>query len=456
MDNGNVVIIGGGPAGYAAAVRVAQLGGKATLIEKDALGGTCLNSGCVPARTFARAAELAGLAGDAKDYGITFAGREIDFAKVTARKDVVVKTLVGGIKFLMGANKVEIVEGQARFVDRSTIEVTSRDGSSRRIQAGRAIIATGSRCRELQAPVEARRVLSTSDVFKLTELPRSMLVVGTGFVGVSLASIFSRLGTKVTLIGQARMLEGIDAEIVSAFEKELKKDKIAYYPQCRITAIGDGETVLLEGGREVSAQFILAAEEREANTDGIEAIGAAIDSRGGLVVNERMESTVPGIYAAGDVTMRYMWTPAAYMEGIVAAENIMGKSSTIDYTSVPYWTNTIPGIAGVGLTEEKALADGYPVRVVRFPFAGNGTATILGQRTGLVKVIAEEKYDQVLGIHMMGPGAADLIAEACLALRLEMTSRDIGSAAHVHPSLSEALWEAARAINGEAVHFISP
>jgi dihydrolipoamide dehydrogenase len=466
MEERDVVIIGGGPAGYAAAIRVSQLGGKATLVEGDALGGTCLNRGCIPARVLARAAEFIEMGLRAKDYGVIFKEKEVDFAKLMARKDVVVKTLVGGIRLLLTGNQVEIVEGDARFIDSSTIGVALKDGTNRTISARHSIIASGSRSRKESVPgIAADRVLDPSDAFGLKEIPKSILVIGAGYVGVSLAAIFSRLGTKVTLLGESsRMLDGIDAEIVTAFERELKKNKVLYHSESGIAKVrdgGDGEMdIFLEKKGEevkVSAQWILAAEARDANTDGIglEALGIGLDEKKGIVVNSRMESGVRGIYAAGDVTMKYMWTPVAYMEGIVAAENVMGKNSTMDYSTVPFWTNTIPGIAAVGLTEDEARGKGYEVRVGRFPFAGNGMATIMGERTGLVKIVAEKKYGQILGIHILGPGAADLIAEAALAMKLEITPEDIGAVLHVHPSLSEAFWEAARDVNGDTLHFVS-
>ena len=464
MENRDVVILGAGPAGYAAAIRVAQLGGRATIIEKESLGGTCLNRGCVPVRVMARAVELLETASHAKDYGVVFKEASVDFARLMNRKNVAMKTLVAGVRMLLTGNQVEILEGAGRLTAPGEVTVSGNDGSAATVPARNIIIASGSRCGTLPGGGGVR-VLDTAAVLGLQEVPRSMAIVGAGFVGVGFATIFAHLGTKVTLIdGDAGMLAGMDTEIVGMYERELKKSKVSCLSQarlgeCTVKPDGDLEIVVDVGGKEerVEAQYLLMAEDRVPNTDdiGTDGIGIRKTGRGGIAADRHMKTNVPGIYAAGDITMEHMWTPVAYREGIVAAENAMGRTSCVDYSGIPVWTNTLPSLAAVGLTEDAAKADGHQVKVGRFWFAANGMATILGQRSGLVKVVTEAKYGQVLGVHIMGPHAAELINQGALALKLEVTPEEIGDVFYAHPSLSETFWEAAKDVRGEAIHFLS-
>lgn len=464
MEERDVAIIGGGPAGYAAAIRVSQLGGKATLIENEALGGTCLNRGCIPTRALARAAELFDMGKDAKDYGITYNGISVDFAKMMARKDTVVKTLVAGVKLLLEANKVELIEGTGRFLSPTQIEVQLNDKTKKTLGVRRVIIATGSRCKEISVHGGGAKIINTAQALRLTELPQSILIVGGGFVGITFATIFAKLGATVSIVEESpRLLPQIDAEIVAILERELKSNRIRTYKDARIVNIKDGEDgnlhVEINGEGQtvtVSTRYVLMAEAREANIDDLhlQKAGIQLNEKGGITVNTKMETNISTILAAGDVTMEHMWTPLAYVEGITAADNAMGLNKEVDYSAVPYWISTVPEISSVGMTEEEAIARGYTIRIGRFPLAANGMATILGQRKGIVKIIVDEQYHQILGVHIVGPGATDLIAGAALAVRLEITPEDIGATLHAHPSISEAIWEAARDINGEAIHFL--
>jgi len=316
-------------------------------------------------------------------------------------------------------------------------------GTKQEIAARRIIIATGSRSRKVSiSGVEGEKVIDTTQALELKEIPKSMLIMGGGFIGIAFATIFSRLGTAVTVVEPSSpILAEIDGEIVSILEKELKKAKIQLYSQAQAN---------------LTADYILTTE-REANTDGLglDKTGVELNDKGGITVNKRMETSVPNIFAAGDVTMEQMWTHVAFAEGIVAAQNAMGKGSEIDYSVIPYWASTFPEIAAVGITEEEATRRGYQLRIGRFPFAANGLATILGQRTGMIKVITEEKYGQILGVHIIGPQASNLIPEAALAMKLDATPEDISLTMHGHPTLSEAFWEAAKDVSGETIHFIS-
>lgn len=465
MEKRDVVIVGGGPAGYAAAIRVSQLGGKATLIEKDTLGGTCLNRGCIPTRSMARAVELIDIGRDAKNYGITYKEISFDYSRMIGRRDTVVKTLVAGVKLLLGGNNVDIIEGAARFASPDEINVELNDGTTKTIKARKVIIATGSRCKEVPFKEDFGKVINTSQIFELTSVPPSMLVVGAGFIGLTLATIFSKLGSSVNVIDEsAVILPQIDNEVVDVLEKELKKVKARLFTESCIVDIEGADTdtikvhVATKGKQfELNTHCLLMAEMREANIDGfgLERIGMTLNDLKGIAVNKKMETNIKDVFAAGDVTMEHMWTPAAYSEGIVAADNALGLDTEIDHGAIPYWISSVPEVAGVGLTEREAIAHGYTVRVGRFPFAANGMATILGERSGMVKMIVDEKYYQILGVHIVGPRAVDLIQEAALALRLEATPEDICRTLHIHPSLSEALWEASKDVSGEAIHFMS-
>jgi dihydrolipoamide dehydrogenase len=454
MEDRQVVIIGGGPAGYTAAIRVTQLGGKATVVEKDTIGGICLNHGCIPTVALARAVELLEMGKNAKDYGINYEDARVDFKKMMSKKEAVVRTLVSGVKQTLEAYGVEVIEGTGKLISPSMIEINLRDGTKKELRTKKIIIATGSHYPKTSFSRGGGKVINPIDASKLHEIPRSIMIVGGGFIGAAFVTIFSKLGAKVSLLEESsRVLPQVDKEVIFILEKEFKDNNVQLYSKARIKKIEEGKedglNILVEvKGKEetLKTQYVLMTESREANIDGfgLKEIGVVLNNKGGVSVNERMETSVPGIYAVGDVTMEHMWTTVAYFEGLTAAENTIGQNSKVDYRAIPMWTHSIPEISCVGMTEEEAVAKGYRVKVGRFPFAGNGMAAILGQRAGMVKVIKEEHYGEILGVHMIGPRTGDLIAEAALAMKLEGTPGEIAKTFHVHPSLSEALWEAAR------------
>lgn len=463
MEQRDLAIIGGGPAGYVAAIRARQLGGTVTLIESDALGGTCLNRGCIPTRALVRGVEFLEIPRKAKEYGIDFGAAEVDFARMVARKDTIVRTVAGGVRLLLEGNGVEVLVGRGKLVSPAEVEVALDNGSVSRLSAKKVIIATGARA-ELPSVPGGDSVLSTEDALELKEVPRSLVIIGGDMIGLAFATIFATLGADIAVVeGSSRILPGVDGEVVALFQKELRKRKIELHTEARIRGIrtdeADGKSVVLEvKGEEttLTAQHVLVADGRVANLEGLglEAVGVTV-SQGGIAVNRQMETSVPGIMAAGDVTGEPRLAHVAFAEGRVAAENAMGKTCEMDYGAVPRCINTFPEIAGVGLTEEEAVSQGYSTSVGRFPLAANGMATVLGERTGFVKVVSEAEYGQILGVHIIGVHATELIAEAALAMKLEATPREIGSTIHAHPSLSEALMEAALDVTGETLHFLS-
>lgn len=456
MEDRDVVIIGGGPAGYTAAIRAAQLGAKATIVEKDTIGGICVNHGCIPTVALARAVELLEMEKNAKDYGITYEGVKVDFRRMMDKKEAVVKTLVSGLKQMLEAYGIEVIEGAGRLLSSSLIEVCLKDGTNKQLKARKIILSTGSRYPTPPFSGETEKVISSIVALGLKEIPKSLLVVGGGLIGVAFVTIFSKLGAKVSMVEESsRILPQVDKEIVFILEKEFKDNNIQIYSKARVMNVTqekeDRLSILTNvNGEEIrtGAQYVLMTEPREANIDGLglKEVGVELNEKRGIKVNERMETSIPGIFAVGDVTMEHMWTAVAYSEGMTAAENALGQQSKVDYRAIPLWTPSLPEISCVGMTEEETLTKGYKVKVGRFPFAGNGMATILGQRRGMVKVIKEERHGEILGVHIIGPRTGDLIAEAALAMRMEGTPGEIAKTFHVHPSLSEVLWEAARGV----------
>jgi dihydrolipoamide dehydrogenase len=373
------------------------------------------------------------------------------------KKETVVRTLVSGVKQMLEAYRVEVIEGTGKLISPSLIEVHLREGTKKELKARKTIISTGSKYPKFSfSGGEVEKVINPIEALKLNEIPKSIMIVGGGFIGAVFVTIFSKLGAKVSLVEESsRILPQVDKEIIFILEKEFKDNNIQVYSKAQAMNIElekeGGLNILIDvKGEEVTvkAQYVLMTESREANIGGLglREVGVELNKKGGILVNEQMETSVPGIFAVGDVTMEHMWTTVAYFEGIAAAENAMEQNSKINYRAIPLWTHSIPEISCVGMTEEEAVAEGYQVRVGRFSFAGNGMATILGQRTGMVKVIKEEHYGEILGVHMIGPRTGDLIAEAALAMKVEGTPGEIAKAFHVHPSLSEVLWEATRGV----------
>ena len=465
MEEKDIVIIGGGPAGYVAAIRAAQLGGKVILIEKDALGGTCLNRGCVPSKSLLHSVELFQSMRNAEQYGIKATDVSIDLAKMQANKNKIVSTLVAGVQSLLAGNKVEVIKGRARLTPSRQVEIDTGQGQKQTIQAKKIILAAGGKPIRLPIPGadSTSGIINAESILDLDYIPKSLLMIGGGVIGVEMATILAKLGCKVSIVEMLpHILPMEDAELTSVLGRALKEDGTQLYEGTKVSSIEDsegGKSVTISDGateKKLEAEVIAIAVGYCPNINelGLNEAGVATD-KGAIQVNERMETNVPNIYAAGDAIGGIMLAYVAMEEGVIAAENALGRKSSIDYQAVPRCTFTLPELAGVGLTEEEATAQGYQIQVGKFPFSANGMAAILGERRGLVKIITETKYGQILGVHIIGPRATELIAEATLAMKLEASPQEITATIHAHPTLSEALREAALDVTGETIHFLS-
>ena len=465
MEERDLVIIGGGPAGYVAAIRAAQLGGKVTLIESDALGGTCLNRGCVPSKALLHSAELYQSMKNAEQYGINARDVSVDLAKMQSRKSRIISTHVAGVASLLKGNKVEVIKGKAVLAPSRKVEIDTGQGQKQAIQAKKLIIATGGKPIKLPIPGadSPSGVINAENILDLNRIPKSLLIIGGGVIGVEMATILAKLGCQVTIVEMLpHILPLEDAELTSILGRALKEDGVQLYEGAKVSRIEDSEggksVTVTTGGAEkkVEAEVVAIAVGYCPNVDGLGLDTAGVTaSKGGIQVNENMQTSVPDIFAAGDAVGGIMLAYVAMEEGIVAAENALGRNSTIDYQTVPKCTFTLPELASVGLTEPEAVSRGHQIKVGRFPFSANSMATILGERRGLVKIITETKYGQILGVHIIGPRATELIAEATLAMKMEATPQDIVATIHAHPTLSEALREAALDVAGETIHFPS-
>ena len=460
-----VLIIGGGPGGYVAAIRAAQLGAKVTVIEKQWLGGTCLNVGCIPTKVLLHTAEILTEMKQADLIGISVEGKfDVDWASLQNRKKAVVKKLVDGVKYLLKANKVEVIEGKASFIDKNTIKIDKEDGPSMEMTASEIIVATGSE--PFIPPIKGadlEDVIDSTEALSLEKIPESIVIIGGGVIGTEFATVFNSLGSKVTIVEMLPyILPPIDREIGEMTKKILSKEGVKIYTGAKVTGIEQGEngiivSVLL-GDKEIKIEGnkALVAVGRRAVVKGlnIENAGVALD-RGNIVVDKSMKTNVEGIYAIGDVTGINMLAHVASEQGVVAVENIMGINTEMDYKAIPACVYTKPEIAAVGLTEEEVKEKGIPYKVGKFPLAANGKALIMNETGGFIKIIADEKYDEILGIHILGPRATDIIAEGALALRMECTLEEIITTIHAHPTVGEAMKEAVLAANKKAIHMVN-
>jgi dihydrolipoamide dehydrogenase len=455
----DIVVIGGGPGGYVAAIRAAQLGARVLLVEKEELGGTCLNRGCIPTKT---------ILSDVKLYDhvrhasfLKTDGLRVDMEQLLDRKNKVVKTLNGGVEFLLKDNKITFVRGKAAFIDRKTIEVEGGKGHET-FEGRKIIVATGSvSARIPTVPVDGKVILTSTEILNLSSIPKDLLIIGGGVIGVEFACIFNGLGSKVTVIEMLPTLIGTeDEEVIRGLTTLLKKRGIRIFTDTRVKEAkmkreGVEVTVTDKAGKEtvLNAERALVAVGRSPQSEGLQLEKIHVAMNGKFVrVNERMETSVPGIYAVGDVTGRQMLAHKASAEGVAAAENAMGHSSKVDYSRIPNCIYTFPEVASVGLSEKQAKEEGLQVVVGRFPFQSNGRALASGNSDGFVKVIVEKELGQVIGVHILGEHATDLIGGPVLGLALEITADELGKTVQAHPTLNEAISEASLDALREAIH----
>ena len=463
--NYDIAIIGAGPGGYVAANRASQLGGRVVVIEKGELGGTCVNRGCIPTKALLASAQLLHSVKKGGEFGINSGEVSIDFSTISKRKERIVRQLVSGIGQLFKSYGVRVIKGKGRLTEKINdnaieIEVEKDDGSKEKVVAKKLIIATGSVPARIPGiSIDEQDVITSDQALEWEEIPSSLLIVGGGVIGVEFASIFNSLGSKVTIVELLpRIIPTEDEEISEQLKKLLVRSGIEVNTGVKVKEIisdNGKKKVVIEtpqGREEKIAQKVLIATGRKPCTEGLglEKIGIGLE-KGRILVNERMETNLPGIFAIGDVVGGILLAHVASAEGIVAGENAMGNQSKIDYRVIPNCIYSLPEVASVGLSEEKAKDMGYEVSVGRFPFLANARATIMGERIGLVKIVADRKNDEILGVHIVGADATELISEASVVIKAKVITKDLERMIHGHPTLSEAIFEAAHDVHGEAI-----
>lgn len=459
MDNKfDLTVIGGGPGGYVAAIRAAQLGLKVAVVEEREMGGTCLNRGCIPAKSLLHSAEVYHTAKHSEEFGIMIKDVSFDYAKIALKKDAVVKQLRSGVEFLVKSNGVTFLKGRGVIKDRNTIDVAGKD--SQTITTGKIIIATGSRPSKPPIPgIDGNNVLDSDGVLNLTACPDKVVIIGGGVIGVEFATIFNSLGKEVTIIEMMDfILPGIDMEIALMLRKSLENKGVKIYTGSSVTSIkSDIKAVCTfdNNGKEQKAEgdAVVVAIGRKPNSEniGLENIGIETE-KGFIKVNDRMETSENGIYAIGDITGKVLLAHVASAQGLVAAANAAGKIKKMDYAIVPGCIYTSPEIATVGLTEAEAIKKGYKIKIGKFPIAANGKSLIMGEKEGLAKIITEMETGEILGMHILGPRATDMISEISVAMKLESTIEEIADTIHPHPTVNEIILEAAHDAEGWCIH----
>lgn len=459
MKQHDLVVIGAGPGGYVAAIRAAQLGMNVACIEKEgALGGTCLRVGCIPSKALLEASELFRQANTSfADFGISLGDVKLDLPTMLKRKDTIVSGLCKGIEGLFRKNKITRYFGHGRIV--APGQVVVEGGQPEEISARHIIIATGSKSTPLRGvDVDGDRIATSTEALSFPEVPGHLVVIGAGVIGLELGCVWSRLGAKVTVVEYLdRILPGMDGEIVAEAQKTFQKQGLEFRLGRRVTgARVEGKQVFVEceGEQPLACDRVLLAVGRIPNTDnlGLDKVNVGVDQRGRVIVDEHYATTIPGIYAIGDVIAGPMLAHKAEEEGIACAELLAGKYGHVNYDAIPGVVYTEPEIASVGKTEEELKAAGMPYRKGSFPFMANARAKALGHTGGRVKILAHTETDRILGVHIIGPRAGDMIAEAVVAIEFGATSEDIARSSHAHPTLAEVMKEAAFAVDGRTIH----
>jgi dihydrolipoamide dehydrogenase len=466
MSSFDVVIIGSGPGGYVSAIRCAQLGFKTAIIEKySTLGGTCLNVGCIPSKALLSSSHHYAEIKHFADHGIELSGDvKVNLEKMIARKQSVVDQTSGGINFLMDKNKVTVFNGLGSFVDATHVAIAKADGTSETIEAKNIIIATGSKPSSLPfIKIDKERIITSTEALALKEVPKHLVIIGGGVIGIELGQVYLRLGAQVSVVEfMDRIIPGMDGALSKELTKVLKKQGMKFYTSHKVQSVerkGDavivqaenakGETITLEG------DYSLVSVGRRPYTDGLNAdkAGVKISDRGQVEVNDHLQTSVPNIYAIGDVVRGAMLAHKAEEEGTMVAEILAGQKPHIDYNLIPGVVYTWPEVAAVGQTEEQLKASGVEYKVGSFPFKALGRARASGDLDGFVKILADAKTDEVLGVHMIGARTADLIAEAVTAMEFKASAEDISRMSHAHPTFAEAIKEAAlAATDNRALH----
>ena len=458
----DVVIIGSGPGGYVAAIRAAQLGLKVAIVEKENIGGVCLNWGCIPTKALLRNAEVISLLGQGKEFGFSVSDVTVDYASAVDRSRKVSERLVKGVELLMREYGVDIVAGTGSLASPTTVEVTLNEGGTRRLQARNLILATGGRARTVPGITpDGERILTYREAIVLPEVPASVVVVGAGPIGMEFAYVWQAYGSQVTVVEMLpRAVPLEDEEVSAVVERAFKRRKVKMLTSARVEAIepaGDGVHVRVSGkkGEEtVDAERVLIAIGIQPNSEGLglEKLGVQLD-HGFVAVDDFMRTNVPGIYAIGDVTGKLALAHVASAQGIVAAETVAGaETRPLDYGSMPRCTYCQPQVASFGLTEAQATEQGHTVRTGKFFFLANGKALGLGERDGFAKIVADEVSGEILGAHLVGPEVTELLPELVLARTWELTPDEIARSVHAHPTLSEAVAEAAHGVFGQTIH----
>lgn len=458
MNKYDLVVLGGGPGGYVAAIKAAQLGAKVALVEKEKLGGVCLNWGCIPTKTMLKTAKLYKDILRGEEFGIVGIDTDnikVDWNSLLKRKDKVVNQLVSGIYTLFKKNKIDLYEGMGTVLNRNEIRINAEV-----LWGKNLIIATGAKenfpsIEGLEDVVKSGKVINSKGALSLSEIPKELVVVGGGVIAVEFATLFNSLGSKVTLIQRSsRILTSVESEMALTLEKHLKREGINILTDTKLKSISENGVLFEHKGQDkiVKGDKYLVSLGLKPQLNGIEKLNLKLDSKGFVETNEKLETSLDGVYAIGDLNGKFALAHVASAEGVVAAENIMGKKSTINYNIVPACIYTFPELASVGLTEEEAKAQGYDVIVSKFPLAANGKALSEGETLGFVKIIADKKYGEILGTHIMASHATDMISEAVVAMQIEGTVYDIAKAIHPHPTLSEIMMEAAHGAIDKPIH----
>jgi dihydrolipoamide dehydrogenase len=457
VDN---LVIGGGPGGYVAAIRLGQLGRETMLVERETLGGVCINVGCIPSKAMVRAAKLMKDIRRAKDFGIETSQPRMDLQKLQIWKKSVVDKLTQGVAYLCKANKVSVVHGEARFRGPHQVEIKSKEGSEV-VNTDNVIIATGSRPVEIPGfKFDGKFVITATEALSFSEVPRDFVIIGAGVSGLELGTAYAEFGSHVTVIEMLdQLLPGTDIELVRVIERTLKRLGVETHLKARAKWAKDGKvSAQLADGKEIEvpADKVMVVVGRRPNSDeiGLENVGVKMDQTGFVQVDRQMQTNVPGIYAIGDVVGQPLLAHKASKQGIVAAEVIAGEASAADFKAMPSAVWTSPEIATVGLTEAEAKKQGYKPIVGKFLFTALGRAAAAGETDGFMKVVADKESERILGVHMVGDDVTNLISEAALAIEMGATLDDVALTVHPHPTLPEALMEAAEAARGKPIHMV--